>query len=102
MTDLHIPYEKQALTANGGADGSLTVTSTANFRKGARVWLASGTQTSVELVIDQIVDATHVKVRNPNVTGLAYYNCSAFLLADSAALFQNEQTDQYARSWNWF
>lgn len=98
-TDLKIPYEKQALTADGGANGILAVTSTAKLRKDARVLLKSNTVDAVELVIDAIVDDTHVAVRDPSKTGMARYAADAYLLADGAALTQNEQSDFYSAFW---
>lgn len=99
MSDLQIPYEKQVLTANGGSDGRLTMTSTANLRKGARILLRSDLIAAVELVIDRVVDATHIEVRDPSKTGAMLQNCSAYLTADNAAVFQNPQVDYYASSW---
>lgn len=97
-TDLQIPYEKQALTANGGANGILTVASTALFRKGAVVLLSDGTL-SVKLVIDLIIDATHIAVRDPSKIGALRYDASAYLVANSAAVYQPEQTDYYNNDW---
>lgn len=97
-TDLQIPYEKQALTANGGANGILTVTSTANFRKGAIVMLSDGTL-SVKLIIDLILSATTIAVRDPTKIGTLRFDASAYLVANSAAVYQPEQTDYYNNDW---
>lgn len=101
-TDLQVPYEKQALTANGGADGRLTVTSTANFRRGARVLLIDNDTAAIELIIERIVSATVIEVRDPFVTGACLKDCSAYTTAQSAAVTQNPQADFYARQWTWF
>jgi hypothetical protein len=101
-TDLQIPYEKQALTADGPITGLLTVTSTAKLRKGARVLLKSNNVTAIELVIDDIISATVLAVRDPAVCGSARADCSAYTLAQSAAITQNPQVDFYARQWTWF
>lgn len=101
-TDLYMPYERQALTANGGADGRLAVTSTANLRKGARILLRSNNVEAIELIIDRIVSATVIEVRDPAVTGAALKDCSAYTLAQSAAITQNVQPDYYARQLTWF
>lgn len=98
-TDLLMPYEKQALTANGGADGRLAVTSTANFRRGARVFLKSNNVAGVELVIDRIVSATVLEVRDPSKIGAVLFDASAYLLAQSASVEQNPQPDFYASQW---
>lgn len=98
-TDLQMPYEKQALTANGGSDGRLTVTSTANLRRGAHVYLGSTAVAAVELVIDRIVDATHIEVRDPSKTGTLLFNSSLYLTADTAVVVQNPQPDYYASQW---
>lgn len=97
-TDLQIPYEKQALTANGGSNGILTVTSTALLRKGAVVMLSDGT-ISVKLVIDQIIDATRIAVRDPSKIGALRFDASAYLVANSASVQQPEQTDYYNNDW---
>ena len=80
-TDLQMPYVAQALTADGGSDGRLTVASTANLRKGARVLLRDNTNDAVELEITKIVDATHVEVKDPSKIGTFLYDCSAYLVA---------------------
>lgn len=98
-TDLQVPYVSLALTADGGANGRLTVTSTTGLRKGAFVMLASSTQASVQLVIDTIESATTVTVRDPTVTGAFLFNCSSYLVADSAVVVQNPQVDFYASQW---
>lgn len=97
-TDLQIPYDKQVLTANGGSNGILTVTSTALLRKGATVMLSDGTL-SVKLIIDQIIDATHIGVRDPTKIGALRFDASAYLTANNAAVYQMEQTDYYNNDW---
>jgi len=79
-TDLQMPYVAQALTADGGSDGRLTVASTANLRKGARVLLRDNTNDAVELEITKIVDATHVEVKDPSKIGSFLYDCSAYVI----------------------
>lgn len=98
-TDLQIAYEAQALTADGGSNGRLTVTSTAKLRKGARILLRSSAVDAVELVIDSIDSATVIEVRDPSVTGACLFNCSAYLVVDTATVTQNPQVDYYASSW---
>lgn len=101
-TDLQIPYEKQALTADGATSGVLTVASTAKLRKGARVLLRADTLESMELVIDQVISGTTIGVRDPSKIGTARFDCSAYTKALNAAVVQNEQVDFYSRQWNWF
>jgi hypothetical protein len=100
-TDLKIPYVAAALTANGGANGIYTIADTSKFRKGARVLLGSSTQASVELVVDEVIDATHLALRDPAAIGTTRYAGGAYLTADTAKIVQNEQTDFYARLWTW-
>lgn len=98
--DLLIPYDRQALTADGGSDGTLTLVSTAKLRRGARVWLSDNNSTSVELVIDQVINSQKIAVRDPSKIGMSRFDCSAFTVAQSAALSQSEQTDfTMARGW---
>lgn len=52
-----------AFTANGGTDGSITMTSTTPFRKGQKGWITSSGQPSLKVIITEITDATHLKVR---------------------------------------
>jgi len=99
-TDLQTPYQSTALSVDGGSNGRLTFASTAGFRKGARVFLRDDNTDAVELIIDEIVSATVLTVRLESL--LSLYNCSAYTVAQNAMLTQNEQTDMYARTWNWF
>lgn len=101
-TDLKMPYVKQALTADGSAAGFITVASTTGFRKGARVLLKDDVTDAIELVIDEVVSATQLAVRDPSKIGTMRYDCSAYLLAENAAVTQNEQADFYTRQWMWF
>lgn len=52
-----------ALTANGGADGSLTFSATTNFRKGRTGWLTDANSPSQKCLITEIVSATVIKVK---------------------------------------
>ena len=99
-TDLQVPYQKTALSANGGSNGRLTFVSTSGFRKGARVLLKDDNTDAVELIVDEIVSGTVLTVRLESL--LSLYDCSAYTTGQNAALTQNEQTDIYARTWNWF
>lgn len=52
-----------AFTANGGSDGTITVASTTPYRAKARAWVSSSGQPSKEVVITEVTDSTHLKVR---------------------------------------
>lgn len=52
-----------ALTANGGADGSLTFAATANFRKGRIGWLKDDNSPSQKCLITEITSGTVIKVK---------------------------------------
>lgn len=98
-TDLQIDPEQQALTADGGSNGILTVASTSGLRKGARIFLRADDLDSLELVIDKVIDATHIAVRDPNVTGAVRKDCSSYTMVLNAKLFQPAQSDFYASQW---
>lgn len=90
-----IPYIKLALTATGTSVGVLAVSSTAQLVVGARIWVGSNTAEPTELMIDQILDATHIVVSDLQVN-FGRYNCTRFTPADQATLTQNEQPNYNA------
>lgn len=52
-----------ALTADGTADGSITVASTTPFRAKARAFIRDNNSAAVEVIIAEIVSATVMKLR---------------------------------------
>lgn len=93
------PYNQSALTADGSSTGTVSVASTQPFRAGARVWLGSTTVTPVELIVDEIVSATVLALRDPRKIGSVRFPANAYLVADGAALTQNVQPDFLAANW---
>lgn len=93
-----ISYVKLSLTVDGGSNGILTVSSTSALVKEAIVFISSDTQEIKKLIVDEIISATEVAVRDGD---LAYvynrFDCSAYLVADSATLTQPEQSDFYTQ-----
>jgi hypothetical protein len=86
-----------AFTANGGADGFITVTSNADFFPGAFAWVFSTTQTSKYCIITELSGSDKIGVRffdkkttSGLSTGPSYIRDSvaAFLLADGARIEQ--------------
>lgn len=73
----NVYYKKALLTANGGADGLLTVADTTGFIEGALIYLNATGLPTVELIIDEIVDGTklYAKVNVPYI----YYRYAANL-----------------------
>lgn len=98
-TDLLIEAHHETLTANGGANGILTVASTANFRREARVFLHATGLPSLELLVDKIIDDKKIAVRDPNVIGAARKDCSAYTMALGATIFMPAQSDFYSSQW---
>lgn len=86
-----IAFVQAALTANGGTTGILTVASTTGFVAGAKVWLYSSAVDGIELVVDAVVDATHLAVRKPNLW--SRFNASSYTTAQTATVTQNKQDD---------
>ena len=87
-----IPYVKQALTVNGGANGILTVASTTGLTVGAPCFLVSSVLTTPKaLVIDAVLSATTVAVRDPSLPIYTRFDCSAYLVANTAILTQPDE-----------
>jgi hypothetical protein len=64
MAGRDVAAASAAFTANGGTDGSITMASTTAFRKNAKCWLTSSGQPSLKVIITEVTDATHLKVRS--------------------------------------
>jgi hypothetical protein len=63
MAGKDIAASGAVFTANGGTDGTITVASTTPFRAKARAWVSDANSPSVEVIITEITDSTHLKVR---------------------------------------
>lgn len=91
--DILTPAAHAALTADGGSNGYVQVANNALFPVGAKVWLSSSTVTGVNCIVTDLVGTTQVGLRFiPTFAkaGIApaygKSNCSAYLVANSAAL----------------
>lgn len=94
------PYVAAALTANGGANGTLTVADTSSFRLGATVWLADTVGNNKELIVAAIVSATVIAVRDANANRFDYWPAGLFTTAHTATVYQNIQPDFLASNWS--
>ena len=87
------PYASAALTVNGTANGILTVADTSVFRDRATVYLVSSAAARVELVIEALLSSTTLAVKGTAGYQYSRYDCSAYLVANTATLIQPEQPD---------
>lgn len=100
MTE-HIAEALAAFTANGGADGFITVADNTGFYPGALAWIWSSTQASRRVQITSLQGTTKIGVRfhgnaaEGETRGVAPSygrdSVSAFLLADGATIDQEAQ-----------
>lgn len=90
MASIPVSAVSAAFTANGGADGYVTVASNAAFYPGATVWLSSTAVASQEAIVSDLSGSTKIGVRFVRAvgTGPSYgrNDCSAFLAADTAMI----------------
>ena len=103
MPNVEIPAANAAFSADGDAQGYITVASNAAFYPGAKVWLIKplgGAPFFLPLlqqagIITDLNGATKIGVRfdNPIGTGPSYgrNDCSAFTLADGSYIMQERQ-----------
>lgn len=80
-----------ALTADGTSVGYVTIASTSTFFVGALVYLSSTTQVSQAFRIADIPDATRIGLRANNGINYGHVDVSAYLVADSAHIWQDSQ-----------
>lgn len=88
------PYLQLPLTANGGSNGILTVSSTNGLYAGATVYLNGTSLATYTVVIASIVSSTQIAVYDPSIIGGAYsyYNASAYTTAASSSVTQPIQS----------
>lgn len=81
-----IPYQYHSLSVDGGVDGILTIDretyNTSKYIVGAAIVIQSSTMAPVYLTIDSIISPNELLVR---------YDCSGFLVSDSASIIQLQQ-----------
>ncbi len=83
MSGLMVAPRGAVLTVNGTANGVITLASTLGYYVGARLWLSSGTQSSIECFITAVSGLT-LTLRNVATIGYGTTNVSAYLVADTA------------------
>ena len=92
MASIFVPDAYAAFTANGGADGYVTVGDNSTFFPSARVWLWSNTVSPLEYIVTDLVGSTKIGVRKigsaPTYTRT---DISTLLLADSAKIAMDGQ-----------
>jgi hypothetical protein len=93
MAFLITPYASAALTVNGTANGILTVADSSLFRDRATVYLVSSAAARVELIVEALLSATTLAVKGTAGYQYSRYDCSAYLVANTATLIQPEQPD---------
>ncbi len=86
MSGFTAPAKSAALSADGNANGYVTVASSAGFFVGTRVWLSSATQTSIECFVTELVTGGVIGLRDVASSGYGRTDVSAFLVADAAKL----------------
>ena len=79
-----------AFTADGGADGVITIGDTSPYYAGAVVNLKA-TGLGAEAVITAIIDATHLKVRINNSKKFGASDVSAYTLVKGATISMPDQ-----------
>lgn len=80
-----------ALTANGGADGLVTVADNSGWLPGSTVWLSSSTQEGLQCIVSQLVGTTQIRLRKADAPAPGAANVSAYLLADGAKISMESQ-----------
>lgn len=95
MHYIEVPATSAALSADGDAQGYVTVASNANFYPGATAWLTSNTQPAKYCKITDLSGATKIGLRfiNEKTTSGAFVgpsyirnSCAAYLVADGARI----------------
>jgi hypothetical protein len=84
-----VNFITQALTVNGGSNGTVTVASTTGFVVGAIVYLQSSTQDAKELVVSGILSTTQLQVKESNGFTYNLFDCSGYLTTDNATITQS-------------
>jgi len=90
-----ISYTALAFTADGTANGVVTVSSTTDLRKAATVSVYSDTVGPVQLVIDEILSSTTLAVKVLSGYNYVRYDVSGLTVVDNATIVQPEQFDFY-------
>lgn len=100
MPQIEVPAVVTTLTANGGATGILTVTSTTGFYAGCEAFMSDSTGLNKRVIIVSITDGTHMVVRaiaddNENQVPIQIYGAgstmAAFTLANSSKVSMPSQ-----------
>lgn len=83
MPSIEASAATAALSANGSADGTITVADTTIFYPGATAWLSNSTPANKRVLILKIVDSTHLKAKaildsGSDATNLNYLGGSDF------------------------
>lgn len=85
-----VSYKSAALTADGGANGILTIADTSAYVKGATIFLGATGLPTVELEVAAILSAATFAVKLKSSPS-ARYNSSGYTTALSATVVQPEQ-----------
>lgn len=92
MPSTYVSEKYAALTADGTADGLITLASNEDWLPGATLWLASATATSIEAIVVEQVGTTQLRLRNKtNKAQRGISDVSAFTVADSASVAMEGQ-----------
>jgi hypothetical protein len=85
---IKIDFASQALAADGTANGVLTVSSAYSFNRGARVYLSATGVATKELLVNEILTATTLSVKEDHGYQYSNFDCSAYTLVLGATLTQ--------------
>lgn len=81
----------QVFTADGGADGSVTIANTSLFKVKQRVNISAIGQTNIEVEVKRVVSST-VMIVGPTTGNInTFSNLTVYTVAASAQVFANEQ-----------
>ncbi len=83
--------QAQAFTANGGANGSVTIADTTPFRVQQLVVITATGQVNLELEVKRVSSATELIVGPIQGSPNAFTDLSAYTTAATAQIFANEQ-----------
>lgn len=81
----------QLLTANGQANGLISLPDSTLFKVKQVIFIASSTQSPVELEVKRVDDFTSIWIGPKSGPIDARFDAAAFLVADGAFIFANEQ-----------
>lgn len=86
-----LPIAARTLTADGGLNGEVSLSSTLNFRVKQRVYLKSSTQIQIQYEVRQVNSPTSLELGVPGTPHDNRANLTAFLLSDNAVIYADSQ-----------